>query len=115
MKKKINKTKILKEQIKMLSEKLNEALSDVRYYKKITENIQDVLNMDSAYGNRATTDKLLIKVQELYLFKRQQEGLCHPLRDVVDSQREIIRWLIKPSTADNSKELQNLKKGLNIY
>lgn len=111
MKKKLNKQKVLKEEIKALNDKLNEALSSTRHYKGIIEDIKLMVSNDSYFtGSSSSTDNLLMKVQELFLFRKMHEGVRNPMGDVIENQREIIRWLIKPSTADNSKELEYFKK-----
>ena len=108
MKKKINKIKQLKDTIHLLEEKNDQIEADKSYYHRLLNEIDGIL---SIRGGRISFDQLPLAVMKLHNFRETNEGAKHVFADVVENQREIIRWLIKPSSADNAKELEMLKKG----
>lgn len=105
MKKKISIEKKQKIEIKKLNEHLREVMADKSRYQSILNQIENIIQSNTSYnGASLSFTNLPTEVLKLQLYKRQHEGATHSYYDVVQSQREIIRWLIKPSTAEKPKE-----------
>lgn len=111
MKKKLSEVKELKRIISDLKERLSSEQSNNKYHRDILNDIADILDISLTYSS-ANITSLRKNVAELVYFKKLQDGAYHPLRDTIETQREIIRWLIKPSSADNYNELNQLKKNM---
>jgi len=108
-KKKISKEKL---KIKELESKLGDAIylnnrisEEQNRLSKIVTTIENIVGADK----RINGDVVSI-VSDLYYYKKFHEGAVLRGYDVVENQREVIRWLINPETAENSKELESYKK-----
>ena len=71
-----------------------------------------VINQNRIHSARILFENFPIEVMKLSIYRFEREGATRPDAYMIESQREIIRWLIKPSSADNSKELEMIKKQL---
>mgnify|MGYP006362286197 CR=1 FL=1 len=107
----MKKKKLTKEQ--ELKQKLASALDDLAYQKRDASEYRAILNSlveifspeRGTYNSREVTfARLPQRVAELFFQVKSQEGAYHPFRETIENQREIIRWLIKPSTAEKPKE-----------
>lgn len=100
----INKLKIQFEQIEL---KLKSISDDCEFYKKICFTIKEMVGpRKNLYGGFERSEELLIKdipnrVLDMKLKLQHQEGAELPAYKFNDELKEIIRWLIKPSTAEN--------------
>lgn len=96
-----NKLKELKLENLRLKEKVIYAQNENEVYKTILNTLINIFSPDtSSYVNKLTFAKLPYEVMELYFYRKMHEGARYPSEEIVQSQREIIRWLIKPSTAE---------------
>jgi hypothetical protein len=113
----------MKKKIKKISKEdvLKKELAETRYQnsKKEEENarLRGILNQTLdildpkhiKYYDGLKFEDIPAEVMKLKEFKQFHEGAVHPLSDVITNQREIIRWLINPDTAETSKELESLR------
>lgn len=114
----MKKKKISKEKLKI--KELESKLQDATY---LNDRILDernrlsniVTSIENIVGASKRIDRDVVSiVADLFYYKRFHEGSIRMGYDVVENQREIIRWLINPDTAENSKELESLKKQFGI-
>lgn len=116
MKKKIKKVKDSKEEV------LKKELKETQYHEantqkentRLTGILNQTLNMlepnHAKYYDSIKFENIPAEVMKLKAFRDFTQGAVNPLSSVIENQREIIRWLINPDTAENSKELESLKR-----
>lgn len=114
MVKKINKEKQLKMKVAELKEMLIHSNSERDRFDIYLEQIKRIFAPKETYGSLLKYSDLPMEVIKLQAFKSYFEGSIPHGYDTIEAQREIIRWLIKPSSADNSKELADLKKSMGM-
>ncbi len=111
----ISKTQKLTNDIKFLKERINAVSDDVTRYEKIIDQIKDLLKTESRYANITILAKdIPMEVMKLVIYKQSHEGAYRPFQLENENYKDIIRWLISPEAANNSKELENLKKQFNV-
>lgn len=109
--KKVNPLTVLKNEIVILKNTKQELVKEREDFRAILNQIQEILNPNtSSYNNRIPFREMPMKVIELLMFRKTYEGAIRPEHEQINNYREIIRWLIEPKTADNSRELEELRK-----
>lgn len=112
---KTNKEQKLKEDINILQDKLQEVTSNNNWHKSILKDIAEFIGLSVYFNSSTSIESLKREIASMVAFKKMHEGAYHPLQDTITTQREIIRWLIKPSTAEkpNGEIIEEYrKKGL---
>lgn len=106
-----NPVRELKKKIVALEAMQRSLIAEREDFREILNRIQEIFNpLNSTYQNRVPFRDMPAKILELLLWRKSVEGAIRPDREQIEAQREIIRWLIKPSSADNSRELKEMKK-----
>lgn len=107
--KKISKEFKLAAEVVALKEINKKLVYDANRFNTLLEMIRKVLE-GGRHCDRLSFEELPNEIMKIKAFKDFTEGARYLHADVVENQRETIRWLINPHTADNSKELENLRK-----
>lgn len=114
MTKKTNKLAKIKLEFAASDQARRDAVGEANEYKAILNQIHDILRPGVGYSNRLLFKELPKEIMRLEMYRANNEGASKPFQMENEQYREIIRWLIKPSTADNSKELETYKKQFGI-
>lgn len=105
---KLTKEKKLQDKINELNNTIYSMTANTRRHLSIIEQINTIMEGNKSYHN-INHEELPREVMKLKLFREQHEGAIHPAFDVIGNQREIIRWLINPETANQADEIKRLK------
>lgn len=96
----------LKAQIKELTADLASARA---YAKRFEDELQGIKQLfpSSGFGSKSDIKGEII---DLVAYKRGNEGSINAGREAAQAMKEIVRWLVNPKTAEQSKELEEIRK-----
>ena len=105
-KKKPTQVQNLNKIIAELTYQVKKGVENLDYYVAILERIRLIFPpVETRFGSKEkiTIEKLPLRIAELYGRQLERKGMVQADTEAIKRLQEIIKWLIKPSTAEPRK------------